>query len=286
MRRISGNGLIVVVFAILLFLQGATPAAAEPFTDAEKAEVEAIVGEYLKANPEFIGDYLRRNPEILVEVSRILKERAARADREAQAAAMEARREELERHPMTPVSGNPDGDVTLVEFFDYNCGYCKRAFAAMKEIEAEDPNLRVVWKEYPILVRGTPTSLTAAQAAMAADRQGKYNAFHDALMSVRGPLKTDAQVFGIAADIGLDVARLKKDMKDPALRAYLQETVNLGGVLKFQGTPTFVIDGAVIGGALPKEYLVATIAAARAGELKTGLLSEEDLADIFLKFGS
>ena len=285
MRRKFSNALMAVAFAVPLFLPGGGTAAAEAFSDAERNEIEAIVGEYFKANPEFIGDYLRRNPEILIEASRILKERAARAEQDAQTAAIEAQRERLERHPMTPVSGNPDGDVTLVEFFDYNCGFCKRAFASMKEIEADDPNLRIVWKEYPILVRGTPTSLTAAQAAMAADRQDKYSAFHDALMSVRGPLKSDAQVFAIAAEIGLDVERLKQDMEDPVLKAYLQETVNLGGALQFQGTPTFVIDGAIIGGALPKEYLVATIAAARAGTLKTGLLTEEDLAEILLEFG-
>ena len=207
-------------------------------------------------------------------------------ERESAALAMTTLKEKLERHPMTPVTGNPEGDVTLIEFFDYNCTFCKRVLSTMKEIEEEDSNLRVVWKEYPILTSRAPTSLTGAKVAMAANLQGKYIEAHDALMSVRGSLTSDAQILQIAEDIGLDMARLKKDMESHVVKAYISETVGLGEALKFQGTPTFVINGAVIGGAVPKEVLVAVIAAARAGALPPGELTEQDMGLIVQKFGS
>jgi protein-disulfide isomerase len=270
---------------LMLMLAG-LPASAQEFSDAQKAEVGKIIGEYLKENPEFIREYLLENPEILLEVSDKLRALQIQEERKGAAQAMIEYQEKLERHPMTPVTGNPEGDITLIEFFDYNCTFCKRVFATMKEIEEEDPNLRVVWKEYPILTSRTPTSLTAAKVAMAANLQGKYFETHDALMSVRGALTSDALVFKIAEDIGLDMARLKKDMESHAVKTYISETVKMGEALKFQGTPTFVINGAVIGGAVPKEVLAAVIAAARAGALQPGELTEQDMGLIVQKFGS
>lgn len=254
MKCFAGYVLRVAAMGLMLMLAG-LPASAQEFSDAQKAEVGKIIGEYLKENPEFIREYLLENPEILLEVSDKLRALQIQEEREGAALAMIEYQEKLERHPMTPVTGNPEGDITLIEFFDYNCTFCKRAFVTMKEIEEEDPNLRVVWKEYPILTSRAPTSLTAAKVAMAANLQGKYFETHDALMSVRGSLTSDALVFKIAEDIGLDMARLKKDMESHAVKAYISETVKLGEALKFQGTPTFVINGAVIGGAVPKEVL-------------------------------
>lgn len=285
MKCFAGYVLRVAAMGLMLMLAG-LPASAQEFSDAQKAEVGKIIGEYLKENPEFIREYLLENPEILLEVSDKLRALQIQEEREGAALAMIEYQEKLERHPMTPVTGNPEGDITLIEFFDYNCTFCKRAFVTMKEIEEEDPNLRVVWKEYPILTSRAPTSLTAAKVAMAANLQGKYFETHDALMSVRGSLTSDALVFKIAEDIGLDMARLKKDMESHAVKAYISETVKLGEALKFQGTPTFVINGAVIGGAVPKEVLVAVIAAARAGALQPGELTEQDMGLIVQKFGS
>lgn len=285
MKCFANYVLRVAAMGLMLMLAG-LPASAQEFSDAQKAEVGKIIGEYLKENPEFIREYLLENPEILLEVSDKLRALQIQEEREGATLAMIEYQEKLERHPMTPVTGNPEGDITLIEFFDYNCTFCKRAFVTMKEIEEEDPNLRVVWKEYPILTSRAPTSLTAAKVAMAANLQGKYIEIHDALMSVRGALTSDALVFEIAEDIGLDMARLKKDMESHAVKAYISETVKLGEALKFQGTPTFVINGAVIGGAVPKEVLVAVIAAARAGALQPGELTEQDMGLIVQKFGS
>ncbi|MBE9553259.1 MAG: DsbA family protein [Proteobacteria bacterium] len=276
----------IAAIGMMLMLAGAPAASAQEFDDAQKAEIETIIGEYLKKNPEFIRDYLVENPEILLEVSDKLRAQQIQQERESATLAMTAHKEKLERHPITPVTGNPEGDITLIEFFDYNCSFCKRAFTYMREIEKDDPNLRVAWKEYPILAGRTPTSLTAAKVAMAADLQGKYIEVHTALMDRRGSLASDAQVLKIAEGVGLDMDKLKKDMESSVVRAYISETVQLGEALQFQGTPTFVINGAVIGGAVPKEYILAVIAAARAGALKPGELTEQDLGQIVQQFGS
>lgn len=285
MKTYFGFGLRLAVAGLALLL-ASSPAPAQEFDESQKAEIERIIGEYLEKNPGFVREYLLENPEILLEVSDKLRARQVRREREQVSKAMAAHKELLERHPMTPVSGNPDGDITLIEFFDYNCEFCKRAFSYMRDIEAADPNLRVAWKEYPILTRRTPTSLTAAQVAMAADLQGKYIETHKALMGVRGTLASDAQIFKIAEEIGLDMERLLKDMNSPKVKSYISETVKLGEILQLNGTPTFVINETVIGGAVPKEVILATIAAARAGALQPGVLSEEDLGQILQKFGS
>lgn len=286
MNYLSTGGWRAAAMGLALMLAAAPAAAAQEFSDAQKAEIESIIGDYLKKNPEFIREYLVENPGILLEVSDKLRAMQIQEEREAATLAMSAHKEKLERHPMTPVSGNPDGDVTLIEFFDYNCTFCKRVFSTMKEIEEADPNLRIVWKEYPILSGRAPSSLTAARVAMAADRQGKYIETHDALMGLPGSLSSDAQVLKIAEGVGLDMDKLVKDMDSPEITAYISETLKLGEALQFQGTPTFVINGAVIGGAVPKQYILAAIAAARAGELKPGELSEQDLGTIVRKFGS
>ena len=160
---------------------------------------------------------------------------------------------------MTPVTGNIDGDVTLVEFFDYNCGYCKRVFAYMNDIEKDDPNLRIVWKEFPIL---GPISRYAAQAAMAADRQGKYMEFHRALMS-GARLVSEEQVLKIADETGLDVERLQQDMQDPAITAYIDETIELAATLGINGTPGFILGDEVIAGAISEADMKRLIELAR-----------------------
>jgi len=286
MTYFSVRGPRIAAMGIILMLTGAPAASAQGFDDSQKAEIEKIIGEYLTGNPEFIREYLLENPEILLEVSDKLRALQVQRERENATLAMTAHKEKLERHPMTPVTGNPDGDVTLIEFFDYNCPYCKRVFAYMREIEAADPNLRLAWKEYPILTGRSPTSLTAAKVAMAADLQGKYIETHEALMGVRGALMSDKQVLKAAEDVGLDMDRLKKDMESPKVRDYVTETLKLGEALQFQGTPTFVVNGAVIGGAVPKEVILAVIAAARAGALKPGELTEQDLGQIVRNYGS
>ena len=164
-------------------------------------------------------------------------------------------------HPMSSVSGNPKGDVTLVEFFDYQCGYCKRSLKPMKDLLASNRELRVVWKEFPIL---GPVSRFAARAAMATDKQGRYRDFHVAVMGAPGKL-TEASVIAAAGRLGLDVERLRRDMQDPAIENYLDETIGLARKLGIGGTPAFVIGDAVVPGAVGVARLRKLIADVRGG---------------------
>ncbi len=253
-RALTASAMILAVLA-----WRAGPAEAQEFSPEQKAEIESIIGEYLSKNPDFVADYLRKNPEIMIEVSEILRAKQARLERDKAAYTLDAHRDKIERHPMTPSTGNDQGDVTVVEFFDYQCPYCKRVFSYMAELEKEDKNLRVVWKEYPIL---GPISRFAARAAMAADRQGKYMDFHAAVMGAPGRLSED-RIMKLAKGAGIDIAKLKVDMKLPEIDAYLDETIALAGALGITGTPGFVIGDEIVAGAIIKRDMKQRIEFAR-----------------------
>ncbi len=228
------------------------PAAAHdgPLSEADKAEIEALV-----------RDWIARNPEAVLESIEAMRAREEAAERLAQAARAAELAAELERDPRDPVLGNPDGDVTLVEFFDYQCGYCKRMLEPMLDVARLDGGLRLVMKEFPIL---GPVSTTAARAALAARAQGGYEAMHLGLMRVRGRL-TEEAVFQTASEAGLDVARLIRDMEAPEVDAHIARARELAQALSINGTPAFVIDGEVVPGAVGGERLAALVARARAG---------------------
>ncbi|MCY4479496.1 MAG: DsbA family protein, partial [Rhodospirillales bacterium] len=177
-------------------------------------------------------------------------------------AALVENRTALTEHPLSPVSGNPDGEVTLVEFFDYQCGYCKRSLGPVMELLESEGGLRIVWKEFPIL---GPVSRFAARAAMAAHRQGLYLEYHVAMMGAAGKL-SEERAMEIAGRVGLDVERLRRDMADPAIEAYLDETHRLATDLGIDGTPAFVIGDKLVPGAVGGARLKDLIAeAANAG---------------------
>ena len=170
-----------------------------------------------------------------------------------------ARRDELLNDPASPVGGNPDGDVTLVEFFDYQCPYCKTIFPSIQALLAEDRNLRYVFKEFPILGRA---SVFAARAALAARRQGKYLEFHTALMPARGKL-TETRVMRLAEKVGLDVDRLRRDMADGTIDDSIRRNRELARALDVNGTPAFVIGDTVVPGAVDIDTLRSLIARER-----------------------
>ncbi|MCH7957286.1 MAG: DsbA family protein [Proteobacteria bacterium] len=170
-----------------------------------------------------------------------------------------ARQDELLNDPASPVGGNPDGDVTLVEFFDYQCPYCKTIFPSIQALLAEDRNLRYVFKEFPILGRA---SVFAARAALAARRQGKYLEFHTALMSARGKL-TETRVMRLAEKVGLDVDRLRRDMADGTVDAMIRRNLELADGLGIFSTPVFIIGDTQIPGAVEIDTLKVLIARAR-----------------------
>ncbi|MBS0224157.1 MAG: DsbA family protein [Proteobacteria bacterium] len=208
-----------------------------------------------------IHDYLVNHPEVLVESMNAL-ERKQNQERDATALkAIQQHAKELTNDPDSPVSGNPNGDVTIVEFSDYQCPYCKRAFPAVKSVVAADGKVRLVHKDLPILGEA---SHIAALAALAARNQNKHDALHDALMSFNGKLDRD-RILQIASSVGIDVDRLQQDMKDPKLEAILQRNEALARELDVRGTPAFVVGRQFIPGAVDASTLKQLIAAARKG---------------------
>ncbi len=208
-----------------------------------------------------IREYLMANPEVLVEAMQEL-ERKQDSQRDSQAGkAIQEHREGLLNDPESPITGNPQGDVTIVEFSDYQCPYCKRAHAAVKSVLAADGKVRLVFKDLPIL--GEPSRI-AALAALAARVQNKHLAMHNALMEFNGKLDRD-KIMEIAGSVGLDVAQLQKDMEDPKLKAMIERNMELAQALGVRGTPAFVIGKQFVPGAVDASTLKQMIADARKG---------------------
>jgi protein-disulfide isomerase len=207
-----------------------------------------------------VHDYILAHPEVLVEALQSLDARQRAAEVAAVRAALAERADELFRDKDSPVGGNAQGDVTLVEFFDYNCPYCRQVAPIIEQAMADDPQLRIVYKEFPIL---GPDSLFAAKAALAADRQGKYGEFHKALYGVKSRV-TEAVVLKVAAETGLDVTRLKSDMVLPDIEASISRNAELAQALRITGTPGFVVGDQIFPGATNLETMKKLIEQARA----------------------
>lgn len=206
-----------------------------------------------------VRDYLIENPQVLVESLQRMQERERATQTDEIAQIIAARREEIFYDPETPVGGNPNGDVNLVEFFDYNCPYCRQMAPTLVEIEGSDSRLRFVYKEWPIL---GPNSELAARAALASRRQGKYVEFHKGLMLASG-LVDESKVFEVAAEIGLDVDRLKRDMEAPEISSLIERNRKLAQALRITGTPSFVIGDQMLRGAADAGAIRELIRAAR-----------------------
>ncbi len=162
----------------------------------------------------------------------------------ASSAAAAGKMRELLYDPGTPVLGNPDGNVSIVEFFDYQCAYCKAAETRLRKLAKEDGNIRLVIKDFPIL---SPESRVAARAALASRKQGKYEAFHHAMMDHRGQLQTET-IFNIAKSVGLNIDQLRKDMDAPEIADQIISNFNLARSLKVSVTPGFFVDTRVLSG--------------------------------------
>jgi len=210
----------------------AAPTAAESgFTEREAEEVRKIIREYLINNPEVIVDAIQEMRR-LQQVAKLAASR--KAIRENKAA--------LLHNGLDPVGGNRNGSVTLIEFFDYNCGWCKRNLPHIKAAIKADGDVRVVYKEFPIL---SSSSRTATQAALAAHKQGKYQEMHDQLMAFRGPLD-EPRIMAIAKKVGLDVKKLTTDMQSSEIKARITANLTLAQKLDIQGTPAFIVGGKLI----------------------------------------
>jgi protein-disulfide isomerase len=239
----------------LLVFSAPGAAVAQSISAAQRSEIEAIIKNYLIANPE-----------ILQEAYGELEKRQSVADAAKHQAAVKDNAELLFSSNRHVVLGNPRGDVTMVEFFDYNCGYCKRAMTDMLELMKNDPKLRVVLKEFPVLGESSTQAAHVAIAVRMQDKTGKkYLDFHQKLLSGRGQADR-AQALAAAKATGLDMDRLEKDMASSEIRATLEESFKLADALGMSGTPTYVIGSDVVVGAVGVAALRDKINTARCGK--------------------
>jgi protein-disulfide isomerase len=238
----------LVILAVLCLGASQLPARAADFTPDQKKEVEAIVRDYLKAHPEVLVDAIQAAED---KIKADAKDKAA--------AALTTHRRDVFDDPQSPVAGNPKGDVTLVEFFDYRCPYCKQVEPALEKLVGDDRQLRFVFKEFPVL---GPESEIAARVALAAKKQGKYDAFHRAMMATTGRID-EATIYKVAGSVGLDVDKIKQDMRSPDVDKQLKANLDLGKALDLDGTPSFIVGDTIIPGAISAGDLRQLIADAR-----------------------
>ena len=213
------------------------PAAAEPsgrFTPAQRKEIEAIIKEVLI-----------NNPEVLLEAQNALEAKMDKIQADRMAVAIKEHAGELFRPAGSPVVGNVKGDVPVIEFFDYNCGYCKRAFTEIARLVERDKQVKLILKEFPILSKGSEES---AKVALAAKAQGKYWEFHRAMLESQGQAN-EAAALRVAEKAGLDMGKLKKDMASADVKKEIDETRALASKLGIQGTPHFLVGDRIIPGA-------------------------------------
>lgn len=211
---------------------------------------------------ELVLEAIRENPGIVFEAAQLFEEQQQALQAQAAAEVLDTEKATLENDPNAPVLGNPEGDVTVVEFFDYNCPYCRRVKPEMEALLAADPNVSVVYREWPILGEG---SVFAARAALASRNQGKYEEFHWAMMQLKQRAE-EATIIRVAEDIGLDVAQLRRDMTAPEIEEHIQTSMRLAQSLGFSGTPSFVIGDSLAPGLIQADQMIELVDQARAAE--------------------
>lgn len=237
-----------ILLAGLAVSAAAAPARADDFTPAQKTAIDKM-----------IHDYLLAHPEVLIEAVQAADDKMKADAHDKAQQALADKRKEVFDDPSSPTSGNPHGDVTMVEFFDYRCPYCKQVEPSLEKVLADDKKLRFVYKEFPVL---GPVSTTAARAALAARKQGKYDAFHRAMMAAKGQI-SDQTVMDVAGSVGLDIVQLKRDMSSPEVDKTLKADMALADALDISGTPAFIVGNTIIPGAVSLDELKQSIADAR-----------------------
>jgi protein-disulfide isomerase len=208
-----------------------------------------------------IERYIRTHPEVIMQSLQAMEEKREAEQRERQKVALVAKQSELIGDPASPVSGNPKGEITLVEFYDYRCGYCKKAASAVTELQKQDPRVRVVYKDFPIL--GEP-SVLAAKAALASQAQGKHQVFHEALLASHADM-TKEEILKIAVGVGLNAKRLEADMANPKWQTVIDKNRALAQELGISGTPGFIVGTELVPGMLDLNGLKALIVRAGHG---------------------
>ncbi len=246
-RPISSGIVIFLIIFIPLFTSSS--ASESTFSVIQKQELKRL-----------IEQHINENPEVIVKAIQRMQERQSQEDAARSTEALKKNKKDLIMDQNAPVIGNSRAKITVVEFFDYRCGYCKRVFNIMMKVLKENPDIRYVLKELPIL---GPDSIIATRASLAIWRtqQNKYLPFHSALMSARGGIP-ESKIFNIANDIGIDIVQLKKDMTDPEIDQILEKNFQLAQALNITGTPAFIIGNKIIPGAIDEITMKKMIAAA------------------------
>jgi protein-disulfide isomerase len=252
----SGGGIRTLLIATLVCAVAALGLSGAAFYTAFRLQRDGT------QSLDFAGQaraYIESHPEVLVDSLNRADARQKEAETKEATSQLTARRDDIFNDSTAPVAGNATGDATLVEFFDYNCPYCRKAAPVMDQLTQADPGVRIVFKEFPIL---GPGSTFAARAALASQKQGKYLPFHDALYAFHGPI-TEASTMEVAGNVGLDVDRLKGDMANPAVDAAIKSNIALAEALRISGTPTFVSRRAITPGLVDLDTLKQMVADAR-----------------------
>jgi protein-disulfide isomerase len=245
MARISA--LVASLAVALTAFTFSTPLAADEFSASQKSEIETI-----------IKNYLMKNPEVLRDAINELENREKTAEAESRSKLLNNLQGPLYTSPYQAVVGNQNGKLTLIEFFDYNCGYCKKMLPDIARIMKDEPDLRVVLRDYPIL---SDASVEAAQVAAAVRNQfqgEKFWEFHQKLLGSHGPVGK-AQALAVAQSLGADMDKIAKDMEAPSVKEGLDESDQLGRDLALNGTPSYVIGDDVVVGAVGYDALKAKL---------------------------
>ena len=242
---IAASGLALLPLGAAGWLGGLTDPSAHAETITPTAGGSAFSDEQKKALGEIIKDYLVKNPEVMIEVQNALDEKVEKLQSAKLKSFMAENGKTIYRSPNSSVAGDPDGDITVVEFFDFNCGYCKRGLPEVQKLIQDDKKVRVVFKELPILSKG---SEEAAKVALAAKRQGKYWEFHQAMLGSKGQAN-EASALKVADSLGLDMGKLKTDMASDAVKTELDDMKALASKMGINGTPHFLVGDKSIPGA-------------------------------------
>jgi len=250
------RALAAALLAGAFALPAAVPVQAQSFSPDQRGEIERVIREYLLSHPE-----------LLQEVMGELEKRQTAAEAEKHRAGVKEHAATIFSSPRQVTLGNPQGDITVVEFFDYNCGYCKRAMDDMTALLKGDSKLKFVLKEFPVLGEGSTQAAQVAVAVRMQDKTGgkKYLEFHQKLLTGRGPADK-ARAVAVAKEIGLDMARLEKDMASDEVRETLQESFKLAEALGLNGTPSYVVGSDVVIGAVGLPALKERVNTARCGK--------------------
>lgn len=260
--RVSKNKTLLLTVSVILL-----SAAFNSFGQTKKSAVRKTSSAATQAEREkiekIVREYILKNPSIIREATAALAAQEEKEKSERAAQNLKTYRKEIFSDAATPSAGNARGDVTIAVFFDYNCGYCRRSLPGLNDILKKDSAVRVVYKEFPIL--GTP-SLVAAKAALAANLQGKYLEFHNALLE--SDEINDDTIKAIAGKLNLNYAKLQRDMESKTVAEEIQKTYQLTTSLEINGTPAYIVGERLLPGAVDAEGLIKIIAAERAAARK------------------